>query len=63
MEMRYDVNMKPEPPPKVEGKTPWKPLDNAVRHIFTVSKEDVLKEEAKHKRPRVKKRGRRKVAA
>ena len=55
--------MKPEPPPKVEGKTPWKKLDNAVRHIFTVSKEDVLKEEAKHKRPRIKKRPRRKVTA
>jgi hypothetical protein len=55
--------MKPEPPPKVEGKTPWKRLDSAVRHIFSVSKEDVLKEEAKQKRPRSKKPTRRKVAA
>jgi hypothetical protein len=55
--------MKPEPAPKVAGKTPWKRLDNAVRHIFTVSKEDILKEEAKHKRPRIKKQTRRKATA
>jgi len=55
--------MKPEPPPNVPGKTPWQKLDNAVRHIFTVSKEDVLKEEAKHKRPRTKKQSRRKAVA
>jgi len=55
--------MKPKQPPNVEGKTPWKKLDNAVRHIFTVSKEDVLKEEAKHKRPRIKKQPRRKATA
>jgi len=48
--------MKPEPAPKVEGKTPWKRLDNAVRHIFTVSKEDVLKAEAKAKQTRQKSR-------
>lgn len=54
--------MRPEPPPKVPGKTPWKKLDNAVRHIFTVSKEDVLKEEAKQKRAR-KKTIRRKATA
>ncbi len=55
--------MKPEPAPKVEGKTPWKKLDNAVRHIFTVSKEDVLKEEAKSKKARHKKQPRRKAIA
>jgi hypothetical protein len=55
--------MKPEPPPKVEGKTPWRKLDNAVRHIFTVSKEDVLKAEAKQKRARAKKPTRRKGVA
>jgi hypothetical protein len=55
--------MKPEPAPKVEGKTPWKRLDNAVRHIFTVSKEDVLKAEAKEKRTRPKKRTPRKATA
>jgi hypothetical protein len=55
--------MKPEPAPKVEGKTPWKRLDNAVRHIFTVSKEDVLKAEAKEKQTRQKKRSKQKVTA
>jgi hypothetical protein len=55
--------MKPEPAPKVEGKTPWKRLDNAVRHIFTVSKEDVLKAEAKEKQSRQKKRSKQKAIA
>jgi hypothetical protein len=55
--------MRPEPAPPIPGTTPWKKLDNAVRHIFTVSKEDVLKAEAKQKRPRSKKPTRRKVTA
>lgn len=55
--------MKPDPQPKVPGKTPWKRLDNAVRHIFTVSKDDVLKEEAKAKKARHKKPPRRKAVA
>jgi hypothetical protein len=55
--------MKPKPPPEVPGKTPWIKLDNAVRHIFTVSKEDVLKEEAKQKRSRQKKRPKQKAIA
>jgi hypothetical protein len=55
--------MKPEPPPEVPGKTPWQRLDNAVRAVFSVSKEDVLKEEARLKNPKPKKRTRRKVAA
>jgi hypothetical protein len=55
--------MKPEPPPKIEGKTPWKKLDKAVRHIFTVSKEDIVKAEAKAKKSRQTKRPRRKIAA
>ncbi len=54
--------MKPEPPPKVEGKTPWKRLDNAVRSIFSVSKDDILKAEAKMKKSQHKK-PKRKVAA
>jgi hypothetical protein len=54
--------MKTEPAPKVEGKTPWKRLDSAVRHIFTVSKEDVLKAEEKEKQSHQKKR-KQKVAA
>ena len=55
--------MKPEPPPKVPGKTPWEKLDNAVRQIFTVSKDDVLKAEARQKQSRQKKRTQRKIAA
>jgi hypothetical protein len=55
--------MKPEPPPKVEGKTPWSKLDNAVRQIFNVSKEDVLNAEAQAKRSRQKKRSKRKAVA
>jgi len=55
--------MKPEPPPKVPGKTEWQRFDNAVRSALNVSKEDILKEEAKHKRPRVKKPTRRKAVA
>lgn len=37
--------------------------DNAVRHIFTVSKEDVLKAEAKEKQTRQKKRSKQKAVA
>jgi hypothetical protein len=55
--------MKPEPAPKVEGKTPWKRLDNAVRQIFTVSKEDILKAEAQSKQSRQKRRPKRKAIA
>lgn len=55
--------MKPEPPPKVPGKTEWQRFDNAVRSVLNVSKEDVLKAEAKQKRARTKKPTRRKVTA
>jgi len=55
--------MKAEPPPNVPGKTPWQKLDNLVRRIFTVSKDDVLKAEAKEKQSRQKKRSKRKAIA
>jgi len=55
--------MKPEPPPKVPGKTPWERLDNAVRTVLAVPKDAVLREEAKLKKARHKKRERRKAAA
>jgi hypothetical protein len=55
--------MKPEPPPKVPGKTPWQRLDNAVRTIFSVPREAVLKEEAKLKKLRQKKRAKKKAIA
>ncbi|MGO9262604.1 MAG: hypothetical protein ACLQU1_40930 [Bryobacteraceae bacterium] len=48
--------MKPSPPPYVPGDTEAERFDNAVRKMFSVSKEDLLKEEAKLKRARVKKR-------
>jgi hypothetical protein len=59
----YVDKMKPEPPPKVPGKTEWQRFDNAVRSVLNVSKEAVLKEEAKQKRPRAKKPIRRKAVA
>jgi hypothetical protein len=55
--------MKPEPPPNVPGKTPWKKLDNAVRSVMNVSKEAVLKEENRIKKLRRKKRPKQKTAA
>jgi hypothetical protein len=48
--------VKPESAPEVPGKTPWERLDNAVRSVFGVSKDQVLKEEAKQKRKRATKR-------
>jgi hypothetical protein len=48
--------MKPLPAPNVPGNTEAERFDNAVRKIFTVSKEDVLKEEAKWKRARARKK-------
>jgi hypothetical protein len=55
--------MKPEPPPNVPGKTPWKRFDNAVRAVLAVPKEAVVREEAKLKKARHKKRARRKAVA
>jgi|GEM_PF-776177 len=55
--------MKPESPPKVPGKTPWERLDHAVRTVFSVPKEAVLKEEAKLKRKRQKKLAKKKAVA
>jgi hypothetical protein len=52
--------MKPAPAPDVPGNTPWEKLDSAVRTVFSVSKEAVLKEEARMKRLRAKKRAKKK---
>jgi hypothetical protein len=41
--------MKPLPPPPIPGETEAERMDNAVRKLFTVSKEDYLKEEARLK--------------
>jgi hypothetical protein len=48
--------MKPAPPPEVPGRTEAEKFDNALRAIFSVPKEAVLKEEAKEKRARARKR-------
>ena len=48
--------MKPEPAPKVLGKTEFERFDNAFRKVLTVSKEELLKREAKWKRDARKKR-------
>lgn len=48
--------MKPLPPPPVPGDTEAERFDNALRKIFTVSKEAYLKEEARLKRARDRKR-------
>jgi hypothetical protein len=40
--------------PEVPGNTPWEKLDNAVRTIFGVSKEALLKEEARLKAQKAK---------
>jgi hypothetical protein len=42
--------MKPLPPPDVTGKTEFERFDNAVRQVLTVSKEELLKREAREKR-------------
>ena len=44
--------MKPLPAPSVPGDTEAARFDHAVRKMFSVSKEDVLKEEAKWKQAR-----------
>jgi hypothetical protein len=48
--------MKPLPTPDVPGDTEAERFDNAVRKMFTVSKADVLKAEAKWKRARMRKK-------
>jgi len=47
---------KPTPAPNVPGNTEAERMDNALRKILTVSKEDLLKEEAKWKRARARKK-------
>lgn len=54
--------MKPLPAPNVPGNTDWERFDNAFHAILTVSKEDLLKEEAKWKKARAKKRRAKKPA-
>jgi hypothetical protein len=48
--------MKPLPVPHVPGNTDAERMDNAVRALFSVSKRDLLKAEAKEKRARQQKK-------
>ena len=48
--------MKPSPPAPVPGNTEWERFDNAVGKLLSVPKEAFLKEEARLKRAREKKR-------
>jgi len=48
--------MKPEPAPNVPGETDAARMDNAVRQMFSVSKEDLLKAEAKWSKARARKK-------
>jgi hypothetical protein len=48
--------MKPLPAPQVPGDTEAERMDNAVRKLFTVTKEDYLKDEARRIRARNRKR-------
>ncbi|MEK6322503.1 MAG: hypothetical protein AABN33_12560 [Acidobacteriota bacterium] len=48
--------MKPASSVPVPGDTPWERLDSAVRTIFKVPKDALLKEERRQKKMRQKKR-------
>jgi len=48
--------VKPATAPDVPGNTEFERFDNAVRKVLTVSKEDLLKAEAKWKRARARKK-------
>jgi hypothetical protein len=48
--------MKPTPPPHVPGNTEAERFDNAVRAMFSVSKEELLKRERKWKQAQTKKK-------
>jgi hypothetical protein len=55
--------MKPAPPPHVLGNTPGERMGNALRMVFAVSKEELLKREARLKRVSQKKRAAKKLAS
>lgn len=48
--------MNPLPAPKVPGKTEFERFDNAVRQVLTISKEELLRREAKDRKQRERKR-------
>ncbi len=53
--------MKPHPAPPVPGNTEAERFDNAVRKMFSVSKESYLEEEARLKKLRARKKRARKA--
>jgi hypothetical protein len=52
--------MKLPPPVTIEGSTPAERLDLALRKVLTVSKEELLKDEAKFKQRSEKRRAKKK---
>jgi hypothetical protein len=48
--------MKPLPAPNVPGKTESERFDNALRQVFSVSKDDLRKREAAEKKSRQRKK-------
>ena len=52
--------MKPLPAPNVPGKTDFERFDNAMRQVLSVSKEELLRREAKEKHRNTQKRARKK---
>jgi hypothetical protein len=54
--------MKPLPVPEVPGNTEAERMDNAVRMLFSASKEAFVKQETKHKRARDRKKRAKKAA-
>jgi hypothetical protein len=54
--------MKPAPPPSVPGNTEAERFDNAIRKVFSVSKEELQKREATWQRDRAKKKRAKKTA-
>jgi hypothetical protein len=52
--------MKPLPAPQIPGKTEFERFDNAMRQVLSVSKEELLKREAREKQRREKAKQKRK---
>jgi hypothetical protein len=48
--------MKPLPAPYIPGKTEFERFDNAVRQVLSVPKEALLKQEAREKKTRERKK-------
>lgn len=61
--VQKEIEMKPLPAPNVPGDTPGQRLSNALRMVLTVSKDELLRKEARLKRASAKKRARAKPAS